>query len=157
MFGLKCLHNNREKRFVFAPPAVLSEAEKKKKILCSKTFFSLYLNKSCPRSNRQLPTTLMSAREVPCTFDQRVGRSCRATSTELATFCVGFHGEEKCLFIAKNNTSVVFTICIPLRHNPDPTSPLLRLRGTTNEKSAAAFNQEHCLNMKRATFYKETT
>lgn len=93
---------------------------KRKKILCSKTFFSLYLNKSCPRSNRQLPTTLASARELPCTFDQRVCRSCRAASTELATFCVGFHGEEKCLFIAKNNTSVVFTICIPLRHNPDP-------------------------------------
>lgn len=141
MFGLKCLHNSREKRFVFAPPAVLSEAEgekKKKKILHSKIFFSLYLNKSCPQCNRQLATTLMSPRELQCTFDQRVCRSCSATSTELATFCGGFHGEEKCLFIAKKNTSVVFRICIPLRHNPDPSTRLVRLHGSGEEKSAAA-------------------
>lgn len=103
-----------------------------------KTFFSLYLNKLCPQCNRQLVTTLMSPRELQCTFDQRVCRSCSATSTELATFCVGFHGKEKCLFIAKNNTSVVFRIWIPLRRNPDPSTRLVRLHGAADEKSAAA-------------------
>lgn len=140
MFGLKCLHNNREKRFVFCAACRFERGgEKRRKSSAAKHFsLSIWINRvlgvtgssqrlSCLRESCR--ALLTNAFVAPAELHRLNWQPSASASTARKSACLSQRLTHPSSLQSASRWGTTLT----------PTSLLVGLRGTADEKSAAAF------------------